>query len=211
MDNSNEVVKQQEALTTQPTQPESSANEVTEEKQVKAGDKTEPNLLLESLQKEREKRRQLEAELEQAKENLQKTNTSSSFELNEAISDEGRFLQKKVDELSSQLRELNKDNQRKDLLLKYPVLKDKWADFEEYLEDPDNKGMNLKTAAKAFLHEKDLLVENPQRQGLEDSTGGAKTPTSSTMTVEDVENLRRTNYKKYTDMLMKGLIKIGGK
>ena len=87
----------------------------------------------------------------------------------------------------------------------HPQLKELWSDFETFRSDPDNKGMNMKTAAKAFLVDKGLL--EPQRQGLEKPTGGPRTPVSTGMTSEDVKHLRETNFKKYEEMLMKGQIK----
>jgi hypothetical protein len=86
------------------------------------------------------------------------------------------------------------------------VLKDKWEELEELRSQSENKGMNLRTAAKAFLVENGLL-EAP-RKGLEKTTGGPRVPVSSGMTAEDVRILRETNFKKYQEMLEKGQIKI---
>ena len=88
----------------------------------------------------------------------------------------------------------------------YPELKELWSDLEKFREEDDNKGMSLKTAAKSFLVEKGLL--NPQRKGLEKTTGGPKISTSTGMSAEDVKTLREQNPKKYRDMLKKGLIEI---
>ena len=87
----------------------------------------------------------------------------------------------------------------------HPQLKELWSDFEEFRSDPDNKGMNMKTSAKAFLVEKGIL--EPQRKGLEKPTGGPRAPVSTGMTTEDIKNLRETNFKKYEEMLAKGQIK----
>jgi hypothetical protein len=68
--------------------------------------------------------------------------------------------------------------------------------------------MSLKTAAKVFLTEKGLTGET-QRKGLEKPTGGDRTPiVSGTMTAEDAKRLRDTDYRKYSDMVRKGQIKI---
>jgi hypothetical protein len=53
--------------------------------------------------------------------------------------------------------------------------------------------------------EKGLL--EPVRKGLEKPTGGDRTPLSSGMSTEEVKSLRETDYKKYREMLKKGLIK----
>ncbi|MEK9208256.1 MAG: hypothetical protein AAB922_07240 [Patescibacteria group bacterium] len=88
----------------------------------------------------------------------------------------------------------------------YPQLKEVWEEFETFLNDDENKGMSIKTAAKAFLTEKGLLV--PKRIGLEKPSGGPRVPISSGMSSEDVKKLRETNYRKYLDMLSKDQIKI---
>ena len=95
---------------------------------------------------------------------------------------------------------------KSEVIESHPELKESWSEFEKFREDEDNKGMNLKTAAKAFLVEKGLL--NPQRKGLEKSTGGTKAPQTSGMTSDEVKKLRETDFKKYRDMLIKGQIKV---
>ena len=160
---------------------------------VKAGDKTEPNLLLKSLKEEREKRRELEERLQQLEEQVNPSVPSEPE--NEDISS-----------LKAELAEVKSKQQRSEILESYPMLKELWPDFEEFRTETDNKGMNMRTAAKAFLVEKGLL--EPQRKGLEKPTGGPRTPISSGMSNEDVTNLRTTNYKKYLEMVRKGQIKI---
>lgn len=108
-------------------------------------------------------------------------------------------LETKVDELSAEL-------QKSKVLEVYPALKDKWEDLESFRELPENKGMNLRTAAKAFLAEKGLL--EPARPGLEKPTGGSHVPVKTGMKAEEVTQLRTSNYKKYKEMLAKGQIQI---
>ena len=91
------------------------------------------------------------------------------------------------------------------MVKKYPQLEESWDDFDKYREDPENKGMKLETAAKAFLVDKGLL--ETKRKGLEKVTGGNKAPQTSGMSVEDIENLRKTDGKKYREMVKKGQIK----
>jgi len=157
-----------------------------------AGDKTSPNLLLKSLQEEREKRRELETRLQTLEE-----------QLNPSVPSEPES-----EDLSSfrvELAEVKGKLQKSEVIESYPALKELWSDFEEFRTESDNKGMNMKTAAKAFLTEKGLL--EPKRKGLEKPTGGPRTPQLTGMTVEDVKHLRETNYKKYEEMLKKGQIK----
>lgn len=112
----------------------------------------------------------------------------------------------RVSQLESKLSEVQAQLNKKEVIERYPVLKDLWNDLESYRAEPENKGMNLNTAAKSFMLEKGLL--EPTRSGIEKATGGQHAPIMSGMTSEEVENLRKTDYRKYTDMLMKGQIKI---
>ena len=157
-----------------------------------AGDKTNPNLLLKSLQEEREKRKELETRIQQLEES---NNPSVSSEPEDEIGT-----------LKLELAEVKSKQQRSEVIESYPALKEIWSDFEEFRTESDNKGMNMRTAAKAFLTEKGLL--EPKRKGLEKPTGGPRVPQLTGMTAEDVKNLRETNFKKYSEMLMKGQIKI---
>lgn len=179
----------------------------TETQANKAGDKTEPNLLLKSLQEEREKRRELEKELEEQIKLRESSNSSDD----DVWSDEGKALDQKFNErtkaLEAELAEIKKENAKKDLLVSNPVIKEHLAEFEEYLLDPDNKGMNLKTAAKAFMVDKGLL--ETKRTGLEKPTGSDRQPsTIGKMTAADARRLRETNFKKYQEMVINDQIQI---
>lgn len=180
--------------------------DLDQEEDLKAGDKTNPNLLLKSLKDEREKRRELEAREKLLAEELEliKSSTSSDEEI---YSDEGKVLQKKMKGLEVEVASLRKESAKKDLLIQHPILKEHLEAFEEYQNSPDNKGMSIKTAAKAFLIEKGLM--ETKRFGLERPTGGDKQPSmSGEMTSADAELLRTTNFRKYQEMLMKGQLKI---
>lgn len=162
---------------------------------VQPGDKTPPNLLLQSLQEEREERRKLEARL-----SLLETSSESS----DVFSDEGKALQGEIKTLRTSLDELKHDNAKKDILIANPIMKDKWAEFETFRSDPENQGMNLRTATKAFLLDQGLL--DPERKGLEKTTGGSRIPTNQGISNEDKKLLRETNFRKYTEMLERGEI-----
>lgn len=114
--------------------------------------------------------------------------------------DDGKFVTR--EEFSTVQAELEVSKVKE----KYPVVKEVWQEFEDYCREPDNKGMSLNTAAKAFLTEKGLI--EPKRQGLERGTGGPRTPVSTGMTTEEVKTLRETNYKKYREMVRTGQIKL---
>jgi hypothetical protein len=196
-------MENEDVVNDQPTTDEESQSTQTESmdeatlKSSQPGTKTDPNLLLQSLKTEREKRRVAEEKL-----NLLEASQVNSVD-DTTWSDEGKALKSELGAVNKQIADLKREGAKKDLLIANPLLKEHFADFEEYLEDPENKGMNVKTAAKAFMIDRGLM-ETP-RKGLEKPTGGDKTPSSlGSMTASDVEKLRTTNYKKYMDMLQKG-------
>lgn len=175
----------------------SQSEEVVEETQVeqpqvetpKAGDKTDPNLLLKSLKEERERRRLLEEELLA----LKTVQTDTVYQ-----TDDDRIAS-----LENKIRELSDKEQLAEIKGKYPELKD-FPEFDEYRKEfPQTK---LENVAKLFLSEKGLT--GTQRKGLEKTTGGSKQPQQTGMTVDEVKLLRETNFKKYQKMLMEGKLKI---
>jgi len=201
MENKDTVVNQ-EPLTEAPISEDVKTQEPevkpTEEVKPKAqaGDKTDPNLLLKSLQGEREKRRLLEEELETLK--------SSALSEDEVFSDEGKALKKQITALTEKINSIEEDKNLQTVYSQYPVLREKSEDFDTFrAEYPRTK---LGNVAKLYLAENGLL--EPTRKGLEKTTGGPRTPISSGTTAEDAKILRETNFKKYQEMLSKGLIKI---
>ena len=158
------------------------------------GSQTPPENLLAALKEEREKRRIAEDKALLLEDKLNNPTTTPS---NDGYSDEGRLLNDKIKSLEDKI-------ETTELQGKYPQLKELSDEFNEFKQDyPRNKMENV---AKLFLQEKGLL--EPQRKGLEKPTGGTKAPMISEMSHDDIKNLRETNYKKYKDMLVKGLIKI---
>lgn len=205
MDNENVV---NEELTT-PTPTEGEAVEDTpEEVTTPAGSKTDSELLLKSLRDERAKRTLLEQELE-----AEKLKNSSNAYDPELFTDEGKALHEEIASIKSTLYKeidtLKGELSKKDVLILHPILKDKWTEFDEFRLDQENKGMNLRTAAKAFLIEKGLM--DIPRKGLEKTTGGQRNTQPTKMTSDDIKLLRTTNFRKYTEMLSKGLLKIDDK
>ena len=186
-----EVVKTQE-------QEEVKQEDITSKPAPQAGSKTDPNLLLASLKEEREKRQQLEEKLQALE--------SSALSEDDVVSDEGKILRDEIKSLRSEISDIRQDSVKKDLLTANPILKEKWSEFEEFRTDPDNKGMNLRTAAKAFLVENGLI--DAPRKGLEKSTGGTKVPVQSGMTAQEAEYLMKNDFKKYQELIKKGQLKI---
>lgn len=158
------------------------------------GSKTDSALLLDSLKKERETRRALETE----NQSLKTTPPPAGSTPHPSAED--------TQALNARIEALEKEGARKDLFLEFPELKDHSVEFEKYLADPENIGMSMKTAARAFLVENGL--SGTRRMGLEKPTGGDRQPPATGMTVEDIKVLRETNFKKYTELLEKGLIKV---
>ena len=165
--------------------------DVTSQTQVKAGDKTPPNALLESLQKERAKRKELE-------ELLAKQNSPDI----EVFSDEGKALKGQIDSLKAQLTALTEDKILSSVQAKYPAIADKMEEFNEFRQSYPTA--NMDSVAKLFLVENDLLQPKAPPKGLERGSTGPRTIPKQGMTSEDVKDLRTNNYKKYMDMLVAG-------
>jgi hypothetical protein len=159
--------------------------------QVKAGDKTEPNLLLESLQKERAKRKELE-------ELLAKQNSPDI----EVFSDEGKALQSQIRKLEAQVTAANEEKLLSSVQSKYPAISDKMEEFNEFRQSYPTA--NIDSVAKLFLVENDLLQPKTPPKGLEKGSTGPRTIPKQGMTSEDVKDLRTKNYKQYMEMLMAG-------
>lgn len=178
----------------------------------KAGDKTPPNELLASLQKEREIRRQSEIKRKELEEQLTILKNSSTSTEGEAFSDEGKLLEQKINSrtaaLEAQLAQIKEENTTKDILTQNPALKEHLTEFQEFREDPDNRGMSPQAAARVFMVDKGL-TGTVKRTGLEKPTGSSREPsTAGKMTAADARRLRETNFKKYQDMVIKDQITI---
>lgn len=167
--------------------------------EVKPGENTDSVLLLASLTKEREKRRQLEVALEAER--------LKNQQAPEAVSDEGRALQKQFDELKGVVLAREEREQLSNLESKHPALRDKGEEFEQFRVD--NPGMKLATAAKAFLVEHDLLEAPQPRKGLEQAQGGGRVPVQQDgMSPEEADTLMKNNYNEYARRLKNGTLKV---
>lgn len=161
------------------------------------GSQTPPENLYAALAEERRKNKELEDKLKQQE-------TTDPFEP-EVISDEAKILKGQIDSLSSKISQLEDEKALEKLMVQYPVLKENLDKFNEFrqVEHPRAK---IESVAKIYLAENGLLES--RRVGLEDPTNGGRAPVSQGMTPEDIANLRKTNWKKYQDLLSKGLIKM---
>jgi len=161
------------------------------------GSQTPQENLYAALAEERRKNKRLE-------DKLNNMNTTHSFEP-EFVSDEGKILKGELDTMAAKIRQLEEEKALEKLFVQYPALKENLDKFNEFrlAEHPKAK---IESAAKIFLAENGLL--EGRRVGLENPTGGVRTPLKTGMTAEDVSNLRKNNWKKYQEMLSKGLIQI---
>jgi hypothetical protein len=169
----------------------------------KPGEKTDPALLLASLQEERAEVRRLKEENEVLR-NQKPTETPSG----EVFSEEGKVLDAKIAQLQAEREAEKLEKALSSVQTQFPVLADKAAEFEAYRAA--NPGMKLETAATAFLVENNLLETTPPRKGLELSSGGPKAPVinDGSMTPDEVDQLRITNYREYVKRLKEGTLKI---
>lgn len=191
-----EVVNEIEVVATEPP----AAAPVVTEVEPKPGDKTEPNLLLKSLQEERAERKRLEAELEALKQNPTEPQ-------GDVFSEEGKLLKGEIAKLEAKIAASETAKKLESVQQTYPALLDKQNEFDEFLEL--NPGMKIETAAKAFLVENDLLETPKPRKGLENASGGGRTPVvSEGMSAEEIDNLRNNNYREYSKRLRAGTLKI---
>lgn len=192
-----EEVVNQEVVTESPAP----AEVVTEAAPVvtKPGEKTDPALLLKSLQEEKAKRRQLEADLAEARARVPAEQV--------AFSEEGKSILTVVNSVKTELEQTKEQLAMERLIAANPQLKDKQAEFEEFRLNPENAGMSLQTAAKAFIVEKDLIEKPVQRKGLEPATGGGRTVPQQGMTPEEIDRLRVENYREYAKRIRNGTLK----
>ena len=126
----------------------------------------------------------------------------------EVFSDEGKQLRNDISKVNQELKDLKRREERKDVEAEFPVLKDKREEFDEFLEDEENKRISIKKAAKLFLAEKGLLATDPpERLGLEKPTAGGQTPPVPGLTDEQLEHIRKTDYRQYEKLIKSGQVK----
>lgn len=178
---------------------EESTEETAEQAEVrKAGDKTDANLLLESLRTERELRRK-EQEEKKALERqlLELQNPDGSY------SEEGLRLKGEIDSLRQELSRTHEEKAFEGVKTQYPAIADKLDEFNEFRKD--YVGVPLEKIAKLFVVENDLMPIK-ERKGLERGNTGTKSVPSSKLTPEEVKDLRENNFRKYQKLVREGKI-----
>lgn len=152
-----------------------------------------------ALAEEREARKKAEEELE-------KIRSAPSEDLDEdAYSDEGKALKGDIQKLNEKLRSIEQKEARREAEIEFPFLKDKKEEFDEFLEDEENKRLSIKKAAQLFAAEKGLLSPEP-RKGLEKPTGGGQVPPEPSYSAEEIRDMMKNNWKKYEKLLKEGKI-----
>lgn len=91
-----------------------------------------------------------------------------------------------------------------------PELEGKQDSFKTYAKDKLRRNVSLDILYKAFLHE--YRASKPSNKGktIETGTGGANSkpkPVDDKITLEQANQLMRTNYAKYKELLLAGKIK----
>lgn len=162
------------------------------------GSKTPEANLYAALQEERRMRKELEDKLLQAQ-------TSVLPETDDVYSDEGKLLKGEISQLRETVTRLEEEKLLEKTVAQFPEIKEFRGEFETFRQDfPRHK---LENVAKLFLAEKGLLGAESHK-GLEKPTGGDKTPRPSGLTIEEVANLRKNDFRKYQQMLQEGKIDV---
>lgn len=162
------------------------------------GEKTDPALLLKSLQDEREKRRLAEDAQKAAEAELKRL---QGIVASGDMSEGEKALKTQIDTLESTIAGMNAAKVKADLETKFPALKDKAAEFAEFRKA--YPAGNDESIAKIFLAENGLL-DTGTRRGLEKPSGGGRTVQPQGMTYAEAEELRKNNFRLYTKLLREG-------
>ena len=159
------------------------------------GSQTPPENLYAALAEERRLRKEAEDKL---------TNLTTTAIPEDVYSDEGKLLRGQITSLEAKVASIEEEKNLERLFNQYPLLREKSAEFIEYRQT-EHPRAKLESVAKLFLAENGLL--EPTRQGLEKPTGGPRVPQPSGMSNEDIENLRKNDYRRYKEMVQKDQIK----
>jgi len=150
---------------------------------------------------ERNKKTQKENEELAAKIEQLETKLATSDDDLDPIEDDKTKTQ--IADLTAQLASMQEKSALDGIYADYPVLKDKLEEFDEFKQGYPTT--DLDKVAKLYLIENDLYDEKPKRKGLEKARGGQKTtPPTGNMSAEDAERLRKSDSRKYKEMLLSG-------
>ncbi|MDA2921700.1 hypothetical protein MYX07_00355 [Patescibacteria group bacterium AH-259-L07] len=135
-----------------------------------------------------------------------------------------RLISEKLEKARTNVRIAQQDKEIQDLKWEnsfdrvisnpdYSQLKEREAEFREFAEQPDNKGLNLDTLAKSFLFEDakrigaEEEVEKAKRSALERPSGGEKTAIKpSEMSLKELKRMRKDDPRRYERLIEQGKI-----
>src|SRR3990167_4525852 len=148
----------------------------------------------EALREERTKTELLEQSLAEREQELSEIKSSLAPEEEDP----------KFSALSKQVKELQEERELDSVIAQNPLLKELRSELQEF-RTKEHPRAKIASVAKVFLAEKGLL--EPTRQGLERPTGGDRTPAKTGLTNDEVAELRKTNYRKYMELVKSGALK----
>lgn len=103
---------------------------------------------------------------------------------------------------SDSLRERVKELEIDKRISQFPELADKRAELDEFLEE--NASLPLDRAVTLFRAEQGLIAPQPERKGLEKVVAGPKTAPSPKWSPQQIDELQKTDHRKYLKMLRGG-------
>lgn len=163
--------------------------------------------LLEEDKLRQEKIAELEAKLAETSENLADREFSQKYPEWEMMTETEKTLAKEIDSLKKESLKAKEEkawqNDFQKAKSKFPKLSGREDEFKEFCYKYP-KSIDAETLAKSFLFEE----ETPQpKKGLEKPTSGSKVPPKSGYSLEDIKNLRESDFKTYIKLIRQGKIK----
>jgi hypothetical protein len=139
--------------------------------------------------------------------------------LEKELASKNVILERRLNKVSSEVsriaeerkwnEELDNFFERNEITDSYPELKGKEKEFRIFALKPTHKGVNLDVLARAFLYGAPEAPREPKKGSLiERGSGGPKTPQKPKKgyTSEELSLLRKTDYKKWKEVVEKGQI-----
>ena len=136
--------------------------------------------------------KEVNKELKETKEKLKSLEASSTPE--EEVESETHDM----GVIQQELRELRMDK----YLTQFPELNDKREELDEYLES--NSDLSLERAVNLFRVEAGLIGSTPARKGLEKVVAGPKTAPTPRWSLEQIDELRQTDEKRWQKLMNEG-------
>lgn len=90
-----------------------------------------------------------------------------------------------------------------------PKLAGKEAEFKRFARSPKNRGISADTLARAFLFDAEETPVNPtpMKEALPTGSGGPRGPLKpKKISIEEAAEIRKTDYKRYMELVKRGAI-----